>query len=43
VVELTDDRGRLVAHAGMTYMRLGREPDAAPGAPMPGGPQKGTP
>jgi len=38
VVELTDDRGRLVAHAGMTYMRLGREPDAAPATS-----QKGTP
>jgi uncharacterized protein (TIGR00369 family) len=26
VVELIDGAGRLVAHAGMTYMRLGRDP-----------------
>ena len=25
VVDLVDERGRMVAHAGMTYMRLGRE------------------
>jgi uncharacterized protein (TIGR00369 family) len=25
LVDLVDERGRMVAHAGMTYMRLGKE------------------
>ena len=30
VVDLEDGQGRLVAHAGMTYMRLGREAKESP-------------
>ena len=29
LVDLVDDRGRMVAHAGMTYMRLGRDSESA--------------
>ena len=32
LVDILDDDGRLVAHAGMTYMRLGRETPTAGGA-----------